>query len=163
MLIALIAGAALSLAVGLAPATTFDLLRLDLHPHGFTSANVVFGLEIFVFTLVVSWALLPWLAPRNFVALDTDWFYRKAGKPVEVLIQRPLEWPFSQAAQVMSKIVIFAHRISLAPELGWARLLSLRGEPATIINQLGRPPLGAAVVAISLTFAAVILLAAVFQ
>jgi len=163
MLVALGAGAALSLAVGLAPATTFDLLRLELHPHGFTSANVVFGLEVFAFTLVAAWALLPRLAPRDVVTLDTDWFYRKAGAPVRLFIQQPLEWPFSLASRIVNKMVESVSRITLVPESGWSRLLSLRGEPATVISLLGRPPLGAAVAAIFVTFAVIVLIAAVFD
>jgi multicomponent Na+:H+ antiporter subunit D len=163
MLVALGGGAVLSLMVGLAPATTFDLLRLELHPHGFASAQVIFGLELFALSLIAGWALLPRLAPRDVVTLDTDWFYRKAGKPVRRFIQEPLEWPFTQAGRLTTKVVAFAGRISLAPEQGWSRLLSLRGEPATVISLLGRPPLGVAVVAMVVTFSAVLLIAAAFD
>ena len=163
MLVALGAGAILSLAVGLAPAITFDALGLELNPHGFTSANVVFGLELFAFTLVTAWALLARLAPHDIVTLDTDWFYRKAGKPIRIFIQQPLEWPFTRTTRVATRIIAFASRLSLAPEQGWSRLLSSMGDPSTIISLVGRPPLSAAVAAIFVAFASVLILALLFD
>jgi len=54
-------------------------------------------------------------------------------------------------------------RLSLTPESGWSRVLSRFGEPSTVVSLLGRPPLGAAVAAMFVTFAAVLLLAAVIN
>lgn len=160
MLIAMGAGAALSLAVGLAPATTFDLLALDLHPHAFTAENVVFGLQVFAFTLAAAWLALPTLAPRGELTLDTDWLYRKATTPVRLLLQQPLEWPFAQTQRGLDQVVRAATRISLTPEDGWSRLLRWKASPDVAVSLLARPPLGAALAAIFVLFAVVVLVAA---
>jgi multicomponent Na+:H+ antiporter subunit D len=159
----MIALAVLCITVGLFPSWLYHQLHFDVHPHAYSLANVVHTIELLTFTAIGFWALRAWLKPNDYVFLDTDWFYRKAGKPIRVFIQEPLEWPFTQSARLATKIVAFAGRISLAPESGWSRLLSLRGEPSTVISLLGRPPLGVAVAAIFLAFAGIVLVAALFE
>ena len=160
MLIAMGVGATLSLAVGLAPAAIFNVLALDLHPHGFTAENVVFGLQVFAFTLAAAWLALPTLAPRGELTLDIDWLYRKATTPVRLLLQQPLEWPFAQTQRGLDQLVRAATRVSLTPEDGWSRLLRWKASPDLAISLLGRPPLGAALAAIFVLFAIVVLVAA---
>jgi multicomponent Na+:H+ antiporter subunit D len=161
MYVAMGVGAALSVAVGLAPATTFDLLALDLHPHGFASANVVFGLQVFAFTVAAGWLALPYLPPRGELTVDTDFLYRKITTPVRLVIQQPLEWPFTQTSRGLNVVVRAATRISLDPETGWSRLLRWKASPDVAISLLGRPPLSAALAAIFVLFAVVVLVAEV--
>jgi multicomponent Na+:H+ antiporter subunit D len=143
MYAALGAGAALSVIVGVVPSTTFEALKLHLDPHAYTSTNVVFGLEVLTFSIVGAWLLLPRLAPRARTLMDIDWLYRKAGRPVRMLIQQPLEWPFSTAHRAVGWITEAAARLAAAPDVRWAS---------------PRPSLGASVVAIFGTFAVIVLL-----
>ncbi len=163
MYIGMTALAVLCIGVGLFPSWLYHQLHFDVHPHAYSVPNIVHTLELLAFTAIGFWTLRAWLRPHDYTFLDTDWFYRKAGKPVRIFIQQPLEWPFTQAARLATRVANFAGRISLTPESGWSRLLSLGGEPSTVISLLGRPPLGAAVAAMFVTFAVIVLLAAVFD
>ena len=163
MIVAMIGAAALCVGIGVYPQPLYDILPFANHYEAYTADHVVTTLQLLAFTAVAFWLLLHKLSGEATVTIDTDWFYRKAGKPVRILIQQPLEWPFTQAARLAGRATAFAGRLSLTPEFGWSRLLSLGGEPFTVISLLGRPPLGAAVAAIFVAFAAIVLLAAVFD
>jgi multicomponent Na+:H+ antiporter subunit D len=163
MIVAMIGAAALCVGIGVYPQLLYNILPFANSYEAYTAEHVVTTLQLLAFTAIAFWLLLHKLRGEATITIDTDWLYRKAGKPVRVLIQQPLEWPFTQAARLAGRIVQIASRISLTPESGWPRLLSLGGEPSTIISLLGRPPLGAAVAAMFVTFAAIVLLAAVFD
>jgi multicomponent Na+:H+ antiporter subunit D len=163
MIVAMIGAAALCIGIGVYPQLLYNILPFANSYEAYTAEHVVTTLQLLAFTAIAFWLLLHKLRGEATITIDTDWLYRKAGKPVRVLIQQPLEWPFTQAARLAGRIVQIASRISLTPESGWPRLLSLGGEPSTIISLLGRPPLGAAVAAMFVTFAAIVLLAAVFD
>jgi len=139
--------AALCLAVGLFPEWLFNQLHFEIHPERYTAANVVHALELLAFTAVGFWALRSWLTPSDLIFLDIDWFYRKAGGPVRLLIQQPLEWPFSTAQRAVGWITKAAARLAAVPDAKWAS---------------PRPPLGVAVAVIFGTFAVVVLLAELF-
>jgi len=163
MIVAMIGAAAPCVGIGVYPQLLYNILPFANSYEAYTAEHVVTTLQLLAFTAIAFWLLLHKLRGEATITIDTDWLYRKAGKPVRVLIQQPLEWPFTQAARLAGRIVQIASRISLTPESGWPRLLSLGGEPSTIISLLGRPPLGAAVAAMFVTFAAIVLLAAVFD
>jgi multicomponent Na+:H+ antiporter subunit D len=163
MIVAMIGAAALCVGIGVYPQLLYNILPFANSYEAYTAEHVVTTLQLLAFTAIAFWLLLHKLRGEATITIDTDWLYRKAGKPVRVLIQQPLEWPFTQAARLAGRIVQIASRISLTPESGWPRLLSLGGGPSTIISLLGRPPLGAAVAAMFVTFAAIVLLAAVFD
>jgi len=160
MYVAMGVGALLSLPVGLVPADTFDLLALELHPHGFTSDNVVFGLQVFAFTVAAGWLALRFLAPRGELTVDTDFLYRKVTTAVRIVIQQPLEWPFTLTGRALNVIVRVLTNIGLTPENAWSRLLRWKANPDVAISLLGRPPLGAALVAIFGLFAVIVIVAA---
>jgi multicomponent Na+:H+ antiporter subunit D len=164
MYVALTAGGALSLAVGAAAARTFDLLRLDIHPHAPDSETMVVGLAIFVFALVGSWLVLPKLRPNDRTIVDTDWVYRNAATPVRRFIQQPLEWPFAISARGVTRLVRAAGSLSITPIEGWASLLERtplgrRSGAHAAASWLSRPPLGAMLTAVLVTLAVVFAIA----
>ena len=158
------AGAALSIVVGIVPGETFELFRLDLHPHGYTAENVVFGLEVLAFSLAGAWLVLPLLRGRPRVTLDADWPYRKAGMPVRLLVQEPLEAIFTTAQRGVTWTTRITSRLATTPAVGWSAVLAWsrytrsHGPEATL-SLLARPPLGVALAGILLTFVVVVLLA----
>ena len=85
------------------------------------------------------------LAGRDTVTLDADWVYRKAGHPVSALVLQPLEAVFTVAQTAVAWTVRVTTRSIATPELG-------RG-------WVSRPPLGAAVAALIVTFGVVVLVA----
>lgn len=164
MYVALTAAGALSVAVGFAAATTFDLLRLDLHPHSPDDETAVVGLAVFVFAAVGSWLVLPNLAPNDRTIVDTDWVYRNAEGPVRRFIQLPLEWPFAMSARGVARVVRVAGRLSITAVDGWANLLERtplgRNSGASVAaSWLSRPPLGAMLAAVLVTLVVVFAIA----
>ena len=163
MIVAMIGAAALCVGIGVYPQPLYNILPSPNNYEAYTAEHVVTTLQLLVFTAIAFWLLLHKLSGESTITIDTDWLYRKASKPVRILIQQPLEWPFTQTARIASRVVAFLTRLSLTPESGWSRALSRFGEPSTVASLLGRPPLGAAVAAMFVTFAAVVLLAAVIN
>ncbi len=164
MYVAMAAAGALSLMVGVAARTTFDLLRLDIRPHIPESETLVVGLAIFVFAAVGSWLVLPKLAPKDQTIVDTDWIYRNAGTPVRRFIQQPLEWPFAMSARGVGWVVRTAANITITPDAGWASLLvrtplGRRDGASAAAGWISRPPLGVVLAAVFVTFAVVLLIA----
>jgi multicomponent Na+:H+ antiporter subunit D len=163
MIVAMTAAAALCVGIGVYPQPLYNILPFANNYEAYTAEHVVTTLQLLVFTAIAFWLLLHKLSGESTITIDTDWLYRKSSKPVRILIQQPLEWPFTQTARIASRVVAFLTRLSLTPESGWSRALSRFGEPSTVASLLGRPPLGAAVAAMFVTFAAVVLLAAVIN
>jgi multicomponent Na+:H+ antiporter subunit D len=163
MIVAMTGAAALCVGIGVYPQPLYNILPFANNYEAYTAEHVVTTLQLLVFTAIAFWLLLHKLSGESTITIDTDWLYRKSSKPVRILIQQPLEWPFTQTARIASRVVAFLTRLSLTPESGWSRALSRFGEPSTVASLLGRPPLGAAVAAMFVTFAAVVLLAAVIN
>ena len=162
MYLAMAMAGGLSLAINFYLAPFFDLLLIHIHvPEGFHAAQTVFIVQFILLAVAGSWLTIRLLRPRDATVLDTDWFYRKAGTPVRILIQQPLESLFSfceRLGAITQRVAIIAS----APAAGRATVLSLssyarRNGPGAAIAFLGRPPIGIAIAILFLTFAAVLL------
>jgi len=164
MYMALSAGGALSLMVGISAGMTFDLLRLDIHPHSPENETMLVGLMFFVLFAVGSWFVLPKLAPKDRATVDTDWFYRNAEIPLARLIQQPLEWPFATTARVVNRLVRTVIKIAITPASGWESLLvrtplGRRDGASVVASWLSRPPLGVVLTAVFVVFVVVLVIA----
>jgi multicomponent Na+:H+ antiporter subunit D len=156
--------ALLSLAVGIAPGTLFDAFGLEVAGAHYTAMTLVSGAAVLALTALAGWALLGRLRGVAGDLPDIDWVYRNAATPARVLIQQPVEDALSAAQRVTNATVGFVARLTITPEVAWARVLSASAYarehgPEAAVTMLGRPPLGVAIAAIFLTFAVVILLA----
>jgi multicomponent Na+:H+ antiporter subunit D len=161
------AGAVLSIVVGIFPGELLEAFRLHAEPPPFTTESVVFGLEVLALAAIGAWLVLPKLAGRDTVTLDSDWLYRKAGRPVRVLVQQPLEAAFTAAEHAVAWTVHTATRLVATPEQGLAWILGRTADvrdhrTSATMTKLGRPPLGAAVAAIFITVGLVVVVAEVF-
>ncbi len=164
MYVAMAAGAALSLWTSISPDTLFDVLGFHIHAEVFHTSTVVLESQLLLLSLAGGLFVLLWLRPREGVVLDTDWFYRKAGRLVGILVQTPLEATFTcfdvLAGGTARRLSVLAN----TPATGWSGLLRLtayarRNGPDAALALLGRPPVGFALAAVLLTFAVVILAA----
>jgi multicomponent Na+:H+ antiporter subunit D len=159
----MIALAALCLGVGSFPGWLYDQLHFAIHPERYTASEVVHTLELLAFTAIGFWALRSWLTPHDYIFLDTDWFYRKPARPLATFALRAFETPFALADRAVAWLIPFATRLVTSPVQAWSRLLALRGDPSAVAALLARPPLGAAIAFIFVTFAVVLLLASAFR
>ena len=144
MYVAMAGAAAFSIAAAIEEGWLFSLFRLGIHAENIGLNSFAFGAQAALLAGVAGWFVLPWLRPRDGVVLDTDWFYRKAGPVVRRGLQVPLEAAFTACERGAAAAARELPRFAPSP----ARLALL-----------GRPPVGVALAAILLTFAAVALLA----
>jgi multicomponent Na+:H+ antiporter subunit D len=156
--------AVICVVVGVYPAILYHALPFETHYEPYTAAHVVHSLELLAFTALGFWLLLPFLHPDRTISVDTDWFYRKAGPLVRVLVQAPLEAPFTAAARLTRAIAARVSGAFLRPTATWTPVLRLSAyararTPEAAVAWLARPPLGVAIALAFIVFAIVVLLA----
>jgi multicomponent Na+:H+ antiporter subunit D len=163
MILAMVLTAGLNVALGIYPDPLYDRLPFALHYEPYTASHVVLSLQLLVFTGFGFWLLIRQLGGEQTLTLDTDWFYRKARRPAELLVLNPLIAFFATAQRTANNLSVLAGRFATDPEATWARLWRRHeltaGPPRSHLgNYLDRPPLGVAIMAIFVTFALVILI-----
>jgi multicomponent Na+:H+ antiporter subunit D len=156
--------AVICVVVGVYPAILYHALPFETHYEPYTAAHVVHSLELLAFTALGFWLLLPFLHPDRTISVDTDWFYRKAGPLVRVLVQSPLEAPFTAAARLTRAVAGRVSGAFMRPTATWTPMLRLSAyararTPEAAVAWLARPPLGVAIAAAFIVFAIVVLLA----
>ena len=144
MYVAMAGAAALSIAAAIEEGWLFSLFRLGIHAENVGLNSFAFGAQAALLAGVAGWFVLPWLKPRDGVVLDTDWLYRKAGPVVRRGLQIPLEAAFTTCERGVAA--------------GTRRVRALTASTPRLAR-MGRPPVGAALAAVLLTFAAAALLA----
>jgi multicomponent Na+:H+ antiporter subunit D len=77
MYVAMGAGAALNLAIGVYPALLYGLLPYPVTYDVYSVGKVVETSQILLFTALASWLLIDRLKAQATISLDTDWVYRQ--------------------------------------------------------------------------------------
>jgi len=90
MLIAMSITAFLCFLLGVCPKVLYNLLPYPVHYEPYTSGHVVAVCQLLLFTFVGFWLLRRTLHVKPTITLDTDWFYRMAGKRVIWFCEKPL-------------------------------------------------------------------------
>ena len=164
MIVAMSIAALLCFGIGVFPGVLYDLLPYATTYEPYTADHVVRTLQMLTFTAVGFWLLRGRLGGEATITIDTDWLYRKAGRPARIYIQQPLEAVFTFCERLTNAAARRAVVLAVSPAVGWSRLLRLtayareRG-PDAALALLGRPPVGVAIAAVLLTFAVVLLAA----
>lgn len=152
--------AVICIVIGVYPALLYDQLPFETHYNAYTAGHVVNTLQMLGFTALGFWILLHYLHAHRTATVDTDWFYRKTGRLVRLLIQQPLEIPFTLTQRVTRGAVAWLSTATYRAPQGWGgllRLLPLDRDADDTLRWLGRPSLGLALLAILATFAVVVL------
>lgn len=90
MLVAMGITAFLCTLLGVYPKVLYNLLPYPVHYEPYTPGHVVSMCQLLLFTFVAFWMLRKKLYGEPTVTLDTDWFYRMAGKRVIWFCEKPL-------------------------------------------------------------------------
>jgi len=69
--------AGLSIAIGVYPSILYDILPFTVEYKPYTVAKVVETMQLLALTGFGFWLLVPRLAGKDTITLDTDWFYRR--------------------------------------------------------------------------------------
>ena len=77
MYISMTLTAGLCIAIGVYPSLLYDLLPFKVEYAPYTTAKVVETMQLMVFTGFGFWLLIHKLEGKNYITLDTDWFYRR--------------------------------------------------------------------------------------
>lgn len=135
--------AVLCIAIGVYPAMLYDALPFAVTYEPYTADHILSSLALLGFTAVGFWLVLGQLRGEAGISVDTDWFYRKARRPMETLVLSPLVKVFELAGQATNGVTTATERVIASPNalVAWGR----------------RMPTGVAIVAVLLTAALTVL------
>jgi len=92
--------------LGLYPKILYHLLPYPVHYQPYTPGHVVSMSQLLLFTFVAFWLFRGMLHGEPTLTLDTDWFYRIAGKKVIWFCEKPL---MAFASFVDAKVMAIVH------------------------------------------------------
>ena len=90
MLVAMGLTSFLCILLGVYPKLLYDLLPYPVHYEPYAPGHVVSMSQLLGFTFIAFWLLRGKLYGERTITLDTDWFYRMAGKWVIWFCEKPL-------------------------------------------------------------------------
>ncbi|NWF91559.1 MAG: Na(+)/H(+) antiporter subunit D [Syntrophaceae bacterium] len=90
MLVAMGLTSFLCIVLGVYPKLLYDLLPYPVHYQPYAPAHLVSMSQLLGFTFIAFWLLRRKLYGERTITLDTDWFYRFAGKWVIWFCEKPL-------------------------------------------------------------------------
>ncbi len=96
--------AALSIGIGVYHYPFYELLPYAIDFQPYTSYKLVHTAEYLAFTALAFWLFLDPLKPTATVSIDTDWFYRAAGKPARRWVLDPIGAAFDLGAAAAAGI-----------------------------------------------------------
>jgi len=157
MYVAMTAVAVLAVSIGVYPGLLYDPLPFAVEVTPYTAGNIVRTLQLLGLAAVGWWLVRKRLGASDATYLDADWFYRNAGKPVRVLVQQPLERALSVAEGAATALADAMGRLLSKPDHMASGLLSTTGYArrhglGATLGLVGRPPLGAAIAVMLVTF-----------
>jgi multicomponent Na+:H+ antiporter subunit D len=120
MYLAMSLAALLSIGIGVYPEVLYQRLPYPVHYEPYTAAHVVHTLELMAFTGLGFWLFLEALRPHHSISLDTDWFYRKAGRPAKRLLLEPVAGVFIFSQRLVDRISVFASNLVSDPQSRYA-------------------------------------------
>lgn len=136
---------------GVYPSALYGMLPFEAKYHPYTAYHWVEATQLLVFTFVGFWVLREKLAGEPYIAVDTDWFYRRSGPLLSALLVVPVNAVFSAGAAARDALVSGSVRLFRNPRswMGLNKGPSDRFEP-----DRERSPLSASVGAVALALVA---------
>ncbi|MEX2598048.1 MAG: Na(+)/H(+) antiporter subunit D [Dehalococcoidia bacterium] len=153
--------AVLCIALGVYAPLLYNVLPFPVDYEPYSAYHVIWTVQLLAFTAIAFWLFLPRIYGEHATTLDTDWFYRKARRPVAVLVQQPLEWVFTTSERLVMRTNRAVASATMHPDRAWAWIAKAFGQqPAEHMNpSLGRPPLGSSLAVIMLLIIVIVLVA----
>lgn len=118
--------AALCTFYGVLPQFLYRMLPYEMSYHPYTAYHLIEAVQLLTFTFIGFWVLRGKLAGEPYIALDTDWFYRRLSGPALRWIIDPINAVFAYGVQFRSAVVgLVSHPFGNPQE--WFRLQSGSG------------------------------------
>lgn len=149
MLLAMAMAAFLCTLYGIAPQLLYGMLPFEAKYKPYSAYHIVEAVQLLTFTFIAFWLFREKLAGERYLALDTDWFYRKGAPVLDAIVVRPVNAIFAAGASARSSIVSFSARAFLNP-YRWIKLNS--GPASAFLPDRERPYLASPVLWILLAF-----------
>ncbi len=138
---------------GVYPAALYQLLPYPIDYQPYTLAHLIEAVQLLTFTFVGFWILRSKLAGESFIAIDTDWFYRRGLRGIGSGLVTAVNTIFSAGVRAREAVVGFVATQAVNP---YAPPVS-PGQPVPVFNENEhRPPVGRA---LALTVVFLLLLA----
>jgi multicomponent Na+:H+ antiporter subunit D len=103
--------AALCIGIGVYHYPFYAMLPYAIEFQPYTSYKLIHTAEYLTFTALAFWLFVNPLKPTATTSIDTDWFYRKARRPAELLVVSPIAAVFANGAKLMNMAVAMGARI----------------------------------------------------
>ena len=107
--------AVLCIIIGVFPNVLYNILPAPVDYHPYTSGHIIETVQLLIFTGIGFWLLLKWLKPKDYISLDTDWFYRRPAKLAYTLFILPINRLFALVQGFSLGIVRSLSAISINP------------------------------------------------
>ncbi|MCH7225596.1 Na(+)/H(+) antiporter subunit D [Haloferula sp. A504] len=130
---------------GVAPGLLYSMLPFEAEYHPYTAYHLVETVPLLTFTFIGFWVLREKLAGEPYLAVDTDWFYRRSAPWADRLLVGPVNACFAAGAALRGRVVAFVERIWGNPR-AWFR--PGRGASETFDPDAERKPLAWSLAAI---------------
>ncbi len=124
---------------GIFPHFLYGMLPFEMDYHPYTAYHLIESVQLLTFTFIGFWVLRGKLAGEPYIALDTDWVYRRSASPALRLFVDPINAAFAQGARARSAVVGLV-RNRFGNPIDWFRFRSGSGAPYDPDRE--RPPLG---------------------
>ena len=106
---------------GVVPGLLYGMLPYDKPYHPYTVYHLVEAVQLLTFTFIGFWLFRSKLAGEPYIALDTDWIYRRGAGVAQFWIVRPVNALFEAGAILRGVLVGWVVRISGNP-IHWFRM-----------------------------------------
>ena len=90
---------------GVAPGMLYRMLPFDAEYHPFTAYHFIESVQLLIFTFIGFWVLRAKLASKPYLALDTDWFYRRTSPYAVRFVVVPINLTFEFVERVRHLVV----------------------------------------------------------
>ncbi len=128
---------------GVYPSALYKFLPHPMEYHPYTAAHLVEAVQLLAFTFVGFWILRDKLAGEPYLAVDTDWLYRRALRVPAGGLVSAVNAVFSAGVRARQALVAAVAARSVNP-LRWTR--DAGGRVVPYDDNAHRPPLGGALV-----------------
>jgi len=103
---------------GVFPEFLYQMLPYEAPYHPYTAYHLVEATQLLAFTFIGFWILRSKLAGEPYIALDTDWFFRRGAPVADRLLVGPVNAAFARCEAWASATASLAARAAARP-LAW--------------------------------------------
>lgn len=102
---------------GLYPQHLYQWLPFPNSYNPFTLPHFVEEIQLLTLTFIIFWLMRKYVAPKDKVALDLDWFYRKPAKLGRIIFVNPIDDLFNKVEELMLAFALKLTHLAKNPSM----------------------------------------------